>query len=99
MAKSILKKLFDGEVYPSENMVINTPEYRKTINALDNEKERLKQSLSTEDREIFDRVESLYDKLIAIYNYEDFAYGFRLAVALIFDTQGRSESLFRENIE
>ena len=99
MEKSILKKLFDGEVYPSENMVINTPEYRKAINALDKEKERLKQSLSAENREVFDSVERLYDELIAIYNYEDFAYGFRLAVALLFDSQGSAESQFRENSE
>jgi hypothetical protein len=99
MAKSILKRLFNGEVYPSENMVINTPEYHKTITDLNNEKERLKKSLSTESREIFDRVESLNDDLTAIYNYEDFAYGFRLAVALLIDSQGNAESLFRENGE
>jgi len=99
MAKSILKKLFNGEVYPAENMIINTPEYREAVKALENEKERLKQSLSTENREIFDRVVRLYDDLIGIYNYEDFAYGFRLAVALLFDSQGKAESLFREDSE
>ena len=90
MAKSILQKLYDGEIYPSENIVVATPEYHRTKKASADEKERLMKTLSGESREICDKIEELYDKLSQIYGYADFAHGFKLAVALIFESQNNT---------
>jgi hypothetical protein len=87
MAKSILQKLYDGEIYPSENISVDTPEYHKIRKALANEKERFLKSLSDNNRENFKKIEDLYDELADTYSYAGFAHGFRLAVALIFESQ------------
>jgi hypothetical protein len=92
MEKSILRKLFDGEVYPSENMRIINPEYLKAKKALTDAKERFIATLSTEGINAFQKIEALYDEITMIYNYEDFAYGYRLAISLIFDTMKESET-------
>ena len=97
MAKSILQKLYDGEIYPSENIRVDTPEYNDTQRALTSEKECFVKTLSDESRESFNKIEELYGKLINIYSYADFAYGFRLAVDLIFDARNGNISGYNQN--
>jgi predicted S18 family serine protease len=92
MKKSILQKLYDGEIYPSENIVINTPEYRKAIKALTDEKECFLKTLSENSLEIYQNIERLQEELTKIYSYADFSHGFRLAVALIFDLQDDTDN-------
>ena len=87
MAKSILQKLYDGEVFPSENIRVDTPKYHKTKAALTAEKERFIKTLSDDSRESFKKIEELYDELADPYTYAGFAHGFKLAVSLIFEQQ------------
>ena len=91
MAKSILQKLYDGELYPSENIRVDTPEYHKIKTALAAEKERLLKTLSDDKRVTFGKIEELYDELYDTYSYAGFAHGFKLAVSLIFESQNDAD--------
>ena len=91
MAKSILQKLYDGEVFPSENIRVDTLEYRKIKTALAAEKERLLKTLSDDNREIFDKIEELYSELFDTYSYAGFAHGFKLAVLLILESKNDTD--------
>jgi hypothetical protein len=88
MEKSILQKLYDGEIYPSENIrESDNPEYRRIRAALAAEKEQFLKTLSTESCEHFNKITELHDELAIPCSYEGFAHGFKLAVSLIFNAQ------------
>jgi len=91
MAKSILQKLYDGEVFPSENIRVDTPEYHKIITALAAEKARFLKTLPDESRNGFRKIEELYDELTDPYTYAGFVHGFKLAVSLILESQGDAD--------
>ena len=86
MAKPILQQLFDGEVFPSENINPDNPVYNETRKALDEETDCLLNALSGDDADRFHRITDLYCKMASIYNYECFAHGFRLATALMVES-------------
>lgn len=93
MKKSILRQLYDGEIYPSENINEQTlPEYRETKKALADAKERFLKMLSDDSRKIFGEIEELYDELATAYSYAGFAHGFKLAVSLIIESQNDADS-------
>jgi len=83
MAKSILQQLYDGEIYPSENIRVDTLEYHKLKSSLTDKKERFIKTLSDNNRDLFKSIEELYDELPEIYCYTGFEYGFKLAVSLM----------------
>ena len=91
MAKSILQKLYDGEIYPSENICVDTPEYHKLNDKLADEKERFVKTLTENNISIFTNIEDLHYEITNLYSYEGFAHGFRLAVALMFEAMNGTE--------
>ena len=93
MAKSILQQLFDGEIFPSENINSNNPEYNEATKILAVEKEFFLNKLSGDNLEHFHRLADIYCQIESIYSYECFAHGFRLAVALIVDSIGGNDSI------
>ena len=86
MEKSILKQLFDGEIFPSENINPNDPTYVETKKILDEETDCFQKTLSGDDLDRFQKINDLYCKTTSIYSYECFAHGFRLAVALMVES-------------
>ena len=85
MAKSILQQLFDGEIFPSENIKPNDPQYNEAKKALAEATDYLLSVLSSENLDRFQKINELYYETASIYNYECFAHGFRLAVTLMVD--------------
>ena len=84
MNKNILKQLYDGEIYPAENIIGNAnPELQKINERLAEEKAAFIKSLSEADRAKFQSVDDLNDESAALYGYECFAHGFKLAVSLM----------------
>ena len=88
MIKSVLQKLYDGEIFPSENINPNEPQYNEAKKALDEEINYFTSTLPDDDLERFQKINDLYHKTAAIYDYECFAHGFRLAVALMLESIG-----------
>jgi hypothetical protein len=86
MAKSILQQLFDGEIFPSEDINPNDPIYNEAKKSLDEETDYFLSILSGDDAERFQKINDLYIKTASIYNYECFAHGFRLAVTLLLES-------------
>ena len=86
MGKSILQQLFDGEIFPSENINPSDPIYVETKKILDEETDYFMNVLSGDDLDRFQKINDLYCKTTSIYSYECFAHGFRLAVALMVES-------------
>jgi hypothetical protein len=89
MTKSILKQIFNGELYPSEQISITDPEYLKTLRKLGETKEKFNNSLSDKDKEIFEEIGDLDCHIDSMYSYECFAEGVRIGVALAMETSQR----------
>ena len=92
MAKSILQKLFDGEIFPSEDINPNDPTYMEIKKALDEEIDYFLKTLLDDNLERFQKINDLYCKTSSIYSYECFAHGFRLAVNLMVDSMNGKDN-------
>ncbi len=85
MSKSILKQLYDGEIYPAENILPKCEEYGKTEQEISGIMEQLKNKLS-EDQSLLERLGFLENEMSTIYSFESFSYGFQLAMMLMIET-------------
>jgi hypothetical protein len=97
MDKSIIRQLFFGEVYPSENVGSDCPELQKIHLVIAEEKGKFLQNLSEADREHFNRLEDLQNESAGIYSYECFAHGFKLANMLLVESLGSKVLLGRNS--
>ena len=94
MAKSTLQQLFDGEIFPSENIRPNNPVYNEAKKTLDEETQAFMNSLSGDNLEHFQRIKDLYFKTESIYSYECFTHGFRLAVSLMVESMSGTDKSY-----
>lgn len=85
MSKSLLQQLYDGEVYPSENIKCNTLEYRELGGKIVEEKQYFKATLSPDDWSRFDKLEDMLYERSSAYAFTNFTYGFRLGVGLMIE--------------
>jgi hypothetical protein len=85
MTKSILESLFNGEIYPSEDIGADNQELRKLNSKIAEAKKVFLNNLSDRDQEIFQEVENLQNDYDNLYIYEAFTYGYRLGVRLLFE--------------
>lgn len=90
--KSILQQLYDGELYPAENIRCQTPEYAQIRSDIAAEREHFLSMLPEAERKRFNKFDDLQHDSTSIYGYESFLYGFRLGVRLMAETlYGRVE--------
>ncbi len=80
---SLLKKWYDGDINPGEEIVCRTPEYRALYDKINGEREYFKNKFSPEDVERFDEFEGYITDASSLYAYSNFAYGFKLGATLI----------------
>ena len=99
MGKSVLQQLFDGEIFPSENINSNDPQYIEAKKLLAEEKELFLNKLSGDAVGHFKRIADIYYTTENIYSYECFAHGFRLAVKLIVESINGSHNLTEKSGE
>lgn len=97
MDKNILQQLYDGKIYPAENIGDGNPELQKLNDRAAGEKAEFIKSLSETDRANFQIVTDLNDEAAAFYGYECFAYGFKLAVSLLLESLSGKEGLARND--
>lgn len=83
MSKTLLQQLYDGEIYPAEDVNPKNPKYRELCRKVGEEREYFRNKFSGSDREQFDEMDNLYQEITAIYGYEDFSFGFRLGAGLM----------------
>ncbi len=83
MSKSILEKLYNGEIYPSEKINVRTEEYKELNHKICAEQEHFRSILSLEEWSRFEELESIQLQRSSLYGLENFTYGFRLGAKMI----------------
>ena len=79
---SILKQLFDGDYYPSEQIVPNSKEYIEKRTLSNAALAKLEQALGSEDDPALTRFLDTYAEVIDLMNYEFFKEGIRFGMEL-----------------
>lgn len=88
---SILEDLYSGRIYPCEIILPKDEKYRETNDKIEEMRDYFEGKLSPEDKEKFAQWNQLIHESEFMNAYENFAYGFRLGVALIFETLAEYE--------
>ena len=96
--KNILRQLYDGKVYPSANVGVNSSELEKANELAEDAKVAFAKTLSDSDRKEFDELYELHRKSYAIYSYECFAHGFKLGVTLLYEALKDADSLTKHTM-
>jgi hypothetical protein len=85
MSKPLLQRLFDGEVYPSEDIVLHEPKDKELDKKICEELEYFQSILAPEDLIRFEKLNDMQSDIMNTYHYAYFNCGFRLAVGLIIE--------------
>ena len=95
--KSILERLYDGEIFPNERIRPHCPEYKAAAKKFHEEVERWEKKLSKED---YEKLEDMQGLLCEEHDYElkaAFVYGFRLGAIIMTEIYDDKTKLFRED--
>lgn len=85
MEKSMVEKLYDGGIYPSEQIIIRHPEYKKLSNEYDRYKEKAETALSKQEIE---RMDDLFGEIRDWDMKEAFSHGLKIGLFLMMDLIG-----------
>ena len=80
MGKTLLKRLYNGEIYPSENIYLDKPKDKARKNKIFTEDEHFEELLSPEDFKRLEKLEDLRHDEMSDYLYANFLHGFRLGM-------------------
>ncbi len=83
---STLEKWYNGELYPAEQILPHSAEYRSLNQKLCDERKHFVSRLSAEDKERFEKWEGLRCDSFSMDCYASFSYGFKLGVQLMCET-------------
>jgi len=95
--KDILKQLFNGRVYPSENIGVNNSALHKANAIAEDAKVNFSKKITECDRAEFNEIFDLYYNAFRIYHYECFSHGFKLGVTLMHEALRDSDTLTRHS--
>lgn len=82
---SILKDLYDGKIYPLDAIIPQDKEYQKTNEMIGEMRDYFEEKISSKDKEKFEQWTNLMRDSAYMEAYANFAYGFRLGMALWLD--------------
>lgn len=88
---SILKQIFDGEYYPSEQIVPGSEKYTAKRAACNIALSELEQALGNEDDPTLTKFLDIYAEVIDLMNFEFFKEGIRFGVALTKELQNTDD--------
>lgn len=80
---SILETLYNGELYPGEEIVPRNPDYRSLGEKIGKERKYFKSKLSSEDKKCFEERDGILLTSSPMNSYAHFSYGFKLGVLLM----------------
>ncbi len=80
---SILKHLYEGELYPEEKIVSTDPKYHSLVREINEEQNYLYELLDETDGRRLEHLGKLYLEENAMDCYAGFAYGFRLGARMM----------------
>jgi hypothetical protein len=92
--ENILRQLFDGEIYPSQdiNPEKTNPRAKEIRSIISDDREYFAGILSESDNERFQNLNELHYEFCGLYGYDCYAYGFRLGIKLIFEALKDTEN-------
>ena len=82
---TLLEQLYRGKIYPAENIVIRTPEYKELQQKINSEKIYFNSILSSDDGKRFEDLGDMELDRSSLYAFENFAHCFRLGARLILE--------------
>ena len=82
---TLLEQLYRGKIYPAENIVIRTPEYKELQQKINSEKIYFNSILSSDDGKRFEDLGDMELDRSSLYAFENFVHGFRLGARLILE--------------
>ena len=89
--RSILEELYYGNVCPNTDCRCNDQEIKQLMGYIADHHDKLRETLSDEQKELLEKFDDCYNELIEINERELFAYAFklgaRLAIEVLFPTQ------------
>jgi len=88
---SILKQIFDGEYYPSEQIVPKSDEYAEKRAACNAAQTELEQALGNDDDPALTKFLDAYADVIDLMNFEFFKEGIRFGMALTKELQNTDD--------
>ncbi|MCD8103485.1 MAG: hypothetical protein LUF35_00425 [Lachnospiraceae bacterium] len=80
---NVMDSLFDGKIYPGEQVVSSDPQYVKTNREIDALMETIEKKLGEEDFDLVEKVCDLLSVSQDIQNKEMFRYGLSLGLRLM----------------
>lgn len=84
--KSVINRLYSGELFPAEQIVPTGEEYKKLTDRISSECRYLKEKMSDEDIKRLDLLDKMYSEECFMENKAGFVYGFKLGVQLMCET-------------
>ena len=96
MDKSILEKLYNGEISPLDTINVKTEEYKEFTYKMIAEEKHFRSILSISDWERFEEFESIQLLRSSLMNYENFYYGFSLGARMILNIMEEKDLAFED---
>ena len=93
---SILKQIFDGDYYPSEQIIPQSEEYRYKRTACNIARAELEQALGSADDPALTRFLDIYADVVDLMNFEFFKEGIRFGIGLTKELQETNEEVLDE---
>ncbi len=85
MDRETLRDLFEGEIYPSEQINLRSKTGVKITKDFEKEFRHFQELLSKEEKERFNDFRNITMDYISEYGFESFAYGMKLGLNLSVD--------------
>lgn len=79
---SLLKQLYNGDLYPAENIIPQTNEYRKLLHEMDGIGNRLEENMTTRQKDLLDEYLSAWSKSEKMIQEEVFRQAFVMGANL-----------------
>lgn len=96
MNDSLLRQIYNGELYPAEDMgKFISPEERRRGHKIEKEVEYFEKALSSEDWARFSKLDALQRDSSSEYAFENFTFGFRLGVMLMAEVLANGQELIQ----
>ena len=83
--KSILEELWYGNICPETDSRTTTPEMKQLMEYMARHHDNLMETMTDEQKDIFERFDDCWDELTDINKREIFVYAFRLRARIAID--------------
>ena len=93
--KTILEKLYEGNIYPDEFIIPKDPEYRPLNQKISDTIETLKKKLSEDDYNQLENLLDLRSQSSSMDAAASFMYGFKLGAVIMIEVLTGKEELVR----